>query len=46
MRTTLENLVARTQAHRTKQGSSVYYTAPTEQDTAPKTDQAQTEESK
>ena len=46
VRTTLENLVARTQAHRTKQGSSVYYTAPTEQDTAPKTDQAQTEESK
>jgi hypothetical protein len=28
VRTTLEGLVARTQAQRTKQGSSVYYTAP------------------
>jgi hypothetical protein len=28
IRTTLEGLVARTQAQRTKQGSSVYYTAP------------------
>ncbi|MEU6519948.1 hypothetical protein [Streptomyces sp. NPDC046978] len=46
VRTTLENLVARTQAHRTKQGSSVYYTAPTEQDTAPKADEAQAEASK
>ncbi|MET8646131.1 hypothetical protein [Streptomyces sp. NPDC004675] len=46
VRTTLENLVARTQAHRTKQGSSVYYTAPTEQDTAPKAAEAQAEESK
>ncbi|MGW1042009.1 hypothetical protein [Streptomyces sp. NPDC002547] len=46
VRTTLENLVARTQAHRTKQGSSVYYTAPTQQDSAPKADTAQAEESK
>ncbi|MFC9091068.1 hypothetical protein [Streptomyces sp. NPDC057072] len=46
VRTTLENLVARTQAHRTKQGSSVYYTAPTQQDTAPKAEAAQAEESK
>ncbi|MFJ9761008.1 hypothetical protein [Streptomyces sp. NPDC101149] len=46
VRTTLENLVARTQAHRTKQGSSVYYTAPTEQDSAPKADEAQAEASK
>ncbi|MFE7439041.1 hypothetical protein ACFU7X_01000 [Streptomyces chartreusis] len=29
VRTTLENLVARNQAHRTRQGSSVFYTAPT-----------------
>ncbi|MGW7382696.1 hypothetical protein [Streptomyces sp. NPDC054794] len=28
VRTTLENLVARNQAHRTKQGTSVFYTAP------------------
>jgi hypothetical protein len=28
VRTTLENLVAKNQAQRTKQGSSVYYTAP------------------
>ncbi|MEE1671500.1 hypothetical protein RCR19_39410 [Streptomyces sp. WAC07094] len=46
VRTTLENLVARTQAHRSKQGSSVYYTAPTQQDTAPKAEAAQAEESK
>ncbi|MFD8027354.1 hypothetical protein ACFV3F_01075 [Streptomyces sp. NPDC059717] len=46
VRTTLENLVARTQAHRSKQGSSVYYTAPTQQDTAPTADAAQAEESK
>ena len=46
VRTTLENLVARTQAHRSKQGSSVYYTAPTQQDSAPKADTAQAEESK
>ncbi|MGW2507130.1 hypothetical protein ACWCXL_39735 [Streptomyces sp. NPDC001588] len=46
VRTTLENLVARTQAHRTKQGSSVYYTAPTQQDTAPTADAAQAEEPK
>ncbi|MGW0096059.1 hypothetical protein ACWDWS_45050, partial [Streptomyces sp. NPDC003328] len=46
VRTTLENLVARTQAHRSKQGSSVYYTAPTQQDTAPKADTAQAEEPK
>jgi hypothetical protein len=46
VRTTLENLVARTQAHRSKQGSSVYYTAPTEHDTAPKADTAQAEEPK
>ncbi|GAA3786996.1 BlaI/MecI/CopY family transcriptional regulator [Streptomyces chiangmaiensis] len=30
VRTTLENLVAKNQAQRTKQGSSVYYTAPSE----------------
>ncbi|MGW0171846.1 hypothetical protein ACWDWT_42815, partial [Streptomyces sp. NPDC003343] len=46
VRTTLENLVARTQAHRSKQGSSVYYTAPTQQDTAPTADTAQAEEPK
>ncbi|MFF3593221.1 hypothetical protein ACFYYI_39715 [Streptomyces sp. NPDC002387] len=46
VRTTLENLVARTQAHRSKQGSSVYYTAPTQHDTAPTADTAQAEESK
>ncbi|MGV9607178.1 hypothetical protein ACWDR2_26045 [Streptomyces sp. NPDC003631] len=46
VRTTLENLVARTQAHRSKQGSSVYYTAPTQQDTAPKADTAHSEEPK
>ncbi|MFE1849350.1 hypothetical protein ACFYYI_42200 [Streptomyces sp. NPDC002387] len=46
VRTTLENLVARTQAHRSKQGSSVYYTAPTQQDTAPTADAAHSEESK
>ncbi|MFJ8613939.1 hypothetical protein ACIRH0_43230 [Streptomyces sp. NPDC093675] len=46
VRTTLENLVARTQAHRSKQGSSVYYTAPTQHDTAPKADTAQAEEPK
>ncbi|MFJ9761006.1 hypothetical protein [Streptomyces sp. NPDC101149] len=45
MRTTSENLGARTKAHRTKQGSSVHYTAPTEQDTTRQTDEAQTEES-
>jgi hypothetical protein len=28
VRTTLENLVAKNQAQRTKQGSSVYYAAP------------------
>ncbi|MGW2072621.1 hypothetical protein ACWCPK_29980 [Streptomyces sp. NPDC001953] len=46
VRTTLENLVARTQAHRSKQGSSVYYTAPTEHDSAPTADTAQAEEPK
>lgn len=39
VRTTLENLVARTQAQRTKQGTSVYYTAMPEETTP-----AQTEE--
>lgn len=34
VRTTLEGLVARTQAQRTKQGSSVYYTAPDAQQAA------------
>ncbi|MFI1408659.1 hypothetical protein ACH4Y0_01780 [Streptomyces sp. NPDC020707] len=33
VRTTLENLVARSSAHRNKQGSSVFYTAATEADT-------------
>jgi cell division septum initiation protein DivIVA len=39
VRTTLEGLVARTQAQRTKQGSSVFYTSPdtTQQGTASKT---------
>jgi cell division septum initiation protein DivIVA len=39
VRTTLEGLVARTQAQRTKQGSSVFYTSPEtpQQGTAPKT---------
>ncbi|MCW8096097.1 hypothetical protein [Streptomyces tauricus] len=34
VRTTLENLVARSSAHRNKQGSSVFYTATTETPTA------------
>ncbi|WP_030665204.1 hypothetical protein [Streptomyces cellulosae] len=41
IRTTLEGLVARTQAQRTKQGSSVYYTAP---ETPEKATSKQTEE--
>ncbi len=41
IRTTLEGLVARTQAQRTKQGSSVYYTAP---ETPEKANSKQTEE--
>jgi hypothetical protein len=45
VRTTSENLVARNQAHRTKQGSSVHCTALTEQNTTRQTDEAQTEES-
>nr|WP_225080795.1 BlaI/MecI/CopY family transcriptional regulator [Streptomyces sp. CoT10] len=45
VRTTLENLVAKNQAQRTKQGSSVYYTAPatTEQTAAAASDAAQAE---
>ncbi|WAU81833.1 hypothetical protein O1Q96_19820 [Streptomyces sp. Qhu-G9] len=35
VRTTLENLVARSSAHRNKQGSSVFYTATTEPAAAP-----------
>ncbi|MFF3467726.1 hypothetical protein [Streptomyces sp. NPDC002619] len=46
VRTTLENLVAKSQAQRTKQGASVYYTAPNaaEQTTAPVQDEAQSEQ--
>ncbi|WP_329238159.1 hypothetical protein [Streptomyces canus] len=40
MRTTLEGLVARNQAQRTKQGTSVFYTSPDASEPA-----AQTEES-
>ncbi|MEU6657118.1 hypothetical protein ABZ904_49555 [Streptomyces sp. NPDC046900] len=45
VRTTLENLVAKNKAQRTKQGSSVYYTAPTpaEQTAAEIPDEAQAE---
>jgi hypothetical protein len=46
VRTTLENLVAKNQAQRTKQGSSVYYTAPNtaEQTAAASQDKAQSEQ--
>ncbi|MER5916519.1 hypothetical protein ABT124_40580 [Streptomyces sp. NPDC001982] len=46
VRTTLENLVAKNQAQRTKQGSSVYYTAPNtaEQTAATSQDEAQSEQ--
>ncbi|MEU5703571.1 hypothetical protein [Streptomyces aurantiacus] len=37
VRTTLENLVARSSAHRNKQGSSVFYTATTEPAAEPQT---------
>ncbi|MFE6554245.1 BlaI/MecI/CopY family transcriptional regulator [Streptomyces sp. NPDC004096] len=45
VRTTLENLVAKNQAQRTKQGSSVYYTAPApaERTAAAISDEAQAE---
>ncbi|GEC10768.1 hypothetical protein SSP24_84230 [Streptomyces spinoverrucosus] len=44
VRTTLENLVARSQAQRAKQGSSVYYTAPSPTEpTAAPTSEAQAE---
>ncbi|MFB7329592.1 MULTISPECIES: hypothetical protein [unclassified Streptomyces] len=45
VRTTLENLVAKNQAQRTKQGSSVYYTVPTpaKQTTAAAPDETQAE---
>ncbi|MGW2939648.1 hypothetical protein ACWDA7_50135 [Streptomyces sp. NPDC001156] len=46
VRTTLENLVAKNQAQRTKQGSSVYYTAPNlvGQTAATSQDEAQSEQ--
>jgi hypothetical protein len=46
VRTTLENLVAKNRARRTKQGSSVYYTAPNtaEQAATPAPDEAQSEQ--
>ncbi|MEU6656803.1 hypothetical protein ABZ904_47760 [Streptomyces sp. NPDC046900] len=48
VRTTLENLVAKNQAQRTKQGASVYYTAPntaeTEQTATPAQDAPQSEQ--
>ncbi|MEU6655721.1 BlaI/MecI/CopY family transcriptional regulator [Streptomyces sp. NPDC046900] len=44
VRTTLENLVAKNQAQRTKQGSSVYYTAPTAAEQTAATSQAQSEQ--
>ncbi|MFD7687109.1 hypothetical protein [Streptomyces sp. NPDC059781] len=40
VRSTLEGLVARNQAQRTKQGSSVFYTTPDSAEPAPKTDDA------
>ncbi|MEU1409893.1 BlaI/MecI/CopY family transcriptional regulator, partial [Streptomyces sp. NPDC005728] len=44
VRTTLENLVAKSLAQRTKQGSSVYYTAaPASEPTAAPTDEARPE---
>ncbi|MER5916597.1 hypothetical protein ABT124_41005 [Streptomyces sp. NPDC001982] len=46
VRTTLEGLVAKSQAQRTKQGASVFYTAPNaaEQTAAPVQDEAQSEQ--
>jgi hypothetical protein len=46
VRTTLEGLVAKSKAQRTKQGASVYYTAPntTEQTTTPAQDEAQSKQ--
>jgi hypothetical protein len=46
VRTTLENLVAKSQAQRTKQGASVFYTAPNaaEQPAAPVAGEAQAEQ--
>ncbi|MGW5251275.1 hypothetical protein ACWEQN_47860 [Streptomyces sp. NPDC004129] len=43
VRTTLEGLVAKNQAKRTKQGASVFYTAPdtAEQTNTPANDEAQ-----
>ncbi|WP_328551776.1 hypothetical protein [Streptomyces sp. NBC_00358] len=47
VRTTLENLVAKSHAHRAKQGSSVFYTAVDEQDPSePATDTEQPAEAK